>query len=77
MDEKAYASFLNETRDMLIRAHYNSLKICNRYSICCRSCPFYDENTVNSYGIRCFSNLLSVYAAKLSRVAKEIEEKGE
>lgn len=76
MDDKAYASFLNEIRDMLIRAHYNSLKICNRNSICCRSCPFYDEKMENSYGTRCFSILLYEYAAKMSIVAKDIEEKG-
>lgn len=77
MDEKAYASFLSETRDILIRAHYKSLKICNRNSICCCSCPFYDVNMVNSYDTRCFSILLSEYAAKLSQVAKDLEEKGE
>ena len=76
MDEKAYASFLNETRDMLIRAHYNTLKICTRNSICGSSCPFYDENMVNSYETSCFSVLLSNYAAKLSIASKEIEEKG-
>lgn len=77
MDEKAYASFLNETRDFLIRAHFTSLKICNRNSVCCCSCPFYDEKMENSYGTRCFSILLADYAAKLSQAAKYIEEKGE
>ena len=77
MGNKAYVSFLNETKDFLIRAHYNSLKICNRNSICCRSCPFYDENMANSYDTRCFSILLADYAAKLSQAAKDLEEKGE
>ena len=77
MDEKAYASLLTETRDFLIIAHYNSLKICNRNSICCHSCPFYDENMANSYDTRCFSILLADYAAKLSQVTKDLEEKGE
>ena len=77
MDDKAYASFLNETRDMLIRAHYNSLKICTRNSICSHSCPFYDEKMENSYDTRCLSILLANYAAKLSITAKDLEEKGE
>lgn len=77
MDDKVYVSFLNETRDYLIKAYYNSLKICNRNSECCDSCPFYDENMKNSYGTRCFSILLADYAAKLSTTAKNLEEKGE
>ena len=77
MDDKAYASFLNETRDFLIKAHYKSLKICNRNSVCCCSCPFYDEKMENSYDTRCFSILLADYAAKLSITAKSPEEKGE
>ena len=76
MDDKAYASFLNEIRDFLIRAHYKSLKICNRNFVCC-SCPFYDEKMENSYDTRCFPILLADYAAKLSQAAKDLEEKGE
>ena len=77
MGDKAYVSFLNEIKDFLIRAHYNSLKVCNHNSVCCCSCPFYDGKMENSYGTRCFSILLSDYAAKLSQAAKDIEEKGE
>lgn len=76
MDDKAYSSFLKETRNMLIRAHYNSVKICNR-NYECRSCPLHDEKMVNSHNTRCFSVLLAAYVAKLSQAAKDIEEKGE
>lgn len=76
MDEKAYNSFLIENIVILTRAHLRSIKICNRNSDC-RSCPLYDEKMSNSYGTRCFSILLSEYAAKLSQAAKDLEEKGE
>ena len=76
MDNKAYASLLKEHSDIFIRAYYSSSKICNRNSDC-SSCPLYDEKMVNSHNTRCFSVLLSDYAAKLSQAAKDLEEKGE
>ena len=76
MDNKSYASLLKEHSDIFIRAYYSSSKICNR-NTGCDSCPLYDEKMVNSHNTRCFSVLLSDYAAKLSQSAKDLVEKGQ